>query len=221
MNSPSGTCCPFSRRLSTAASMATGPEVRASTVQVMGSPGIKDFSVRSRPVALENRGASPAAGRMLSRRKGTQARTKRGLSVMVASFRTVSYVRWSEIRMLPSFRVKLRGLMSTVSILQMVASGLTLRRASRTACSTRGLQANNPPTTARTQMMSAADRPFAVFDMAVVPWKKGWMAPVEGGAFFKIAGLRLLVQKKSLEDAEPENAVARSPRRVVAGRGKG
>jgi len=47
------------------------------------------------------------------------------------------------------------------------------------------------------------------------------MAPVEGGAFFKIAGLRLLVQKKSLEDAETENAVARRPRRVVAGRGKG
>jgi hypothetical protein len=57
--------------------------------------------------------------------------------------------------------------------------------------------------------------------MAVVPWKKGWMAPVEGGAFFKIAGLRLLVQKKSLEDAETENAVARRPRRVVTGRGKG
>ena len=172
MSSPSGTCCPSSRRLSTAASMATGPEESPSTVQVTESPGIRDFSVRSRPVALENRGASPVAGRMLSRRKGTQARTKRGLSVKEISFRVVSYVRWSERWMLPSFRVKLRGLMSTVSTLQMAASGLAVRRTSRTACSTRGLQANNPPTTARTQMMSAANRPFAVLDMAVVPWAK-------------------------------------------------
>ena len=155
--------------------MATGPELRPSTVQVTESPGIRDFSMRSRPVALENRGASPASGRMLSRRKGTQARTRRGLSVMEISFRTVSYVRWSERWTLPSFRVKPRGLMSTVSTLQMVASGLIVRRASRTACSTRGLQANSPPMTARTQMMSAASRPLAVFDMAVVPWaKNGW-----------------------------------------------
>ena len=49
-------------------------------------PGIRDFSMRCAPVALENRARPLRPGRMLSRRKGTQARTRRGLSVMEISF---------------------------------------------------------------------------------------------------------------------------------------